>query len=167
VNAFIQTGLDHGYEFKIIKAANSVNEIQKKTIIKKIAHDFPKLEGLTIAVWGLAFKPKTDDMREAPSLEILPELLKSGAKLRAFDPVAAENAKKILGTSNIEYVSSPYDAANGADILLILTEWDEFRAIDLSRIASSMKGKSVFDGRNIYQPAEMEKLGFKYVGVGR
>ncbi|MBI4127245.1 UDP-glucose/GDP-mannose dehydrogenase family protein [Candidatus Peregrinibacteria bacterium] len=167
VNAFIQTGLDKGYEFKIIKAANEVNQIQKKTILKKIALEYPKLDGLTIAVWGLAFKPKTDDMREAPSLEILPELLKSGAKLRVFDPVAAENAKKILGTTNIEYLPSPHDAATGADILLILTEWDEFRAIDLTRIAALMKGKSVFDGRNIYQPAEMQKLGFKYVGVGR
>ncbi len=167
VNAFIQTGRDKGYEFKIIKAANEVNQIQKKIIIEKIRKEFPDLNGITIAVWGLAFKPKTDDMREAPSLEILPELLKSGASLRVFDPVAAENAKKILGTTNIEYLPSPYDAATGADILLIVTEWDEFRAIDLTRISSLMKGKSVFDGRNIYQPAEMEKLGFKYVSVGR
>lgn len=167
VNAFIQTGLDKGYEFKIIKAANAVNEIQKKKIIEKIRKEFPDLNGLTIAVWGLAFKPKTDDMREAPSLEILPELLSAGAKLRAFDPVAAENAKKILDTDNVEYVASPYDAATGADILLILTEWDEFRAIDFTRISSAMKGKHIFDGRNIYQPADIEKLGFTYVSVGR
>lgn len=167
VQAFIQTGRDSGYEFKILEQVERVNEEQKLKIVNKILKEIPDLNGKTIAVWGLAFKPKTDDMREASSLSIIPKLLEKGAKVRAFDPVAAENAKKILGTTNIEYFSSPFDAASGADILVLVTEWDEFRALDLQKLKSSMKDAYIFDGRNVYDPEEMKKLGFKYFSIGR
>lgn len=167
VQAFIQTGKDKGYEFKILEQVEAVNEAQKLRIVEKILKEIPDLNGKTVAVWGLAFKPKTDDMREASSLAIVPKLLEKGAKVRAFDPVAAENAKKILGETNIEYFNSPFDAASGADILVLITEWDEFRALDLQKLKSTMKDAYVFDGRNVYNPEEMRKLGFKYFSVGR
>lgn len=167
VQAFIQTGKDKGYEFKILEQVERVNEEQKLKIVEKITKEIPDLKGKTIAVWGLAFKPKTDDMREASSLAIIPKLLENGAKVRAFDPVAAENAKKILVETNIEYFNSPFDAASGADALLLVTEWDEFRALDLQKLKSVMKDTYVFDGRNVYDPEEMRKIGFKYFSIGR
>ncbi len=167
VQAFIQTGKDKGYEFKILEQVEAVNEAQKLRIVEKILKEIPDLNGKTVAVWGLAFKPKTDDMREASSLAIVPKLLEKGAKVRAFDPVAAENAKKILGETNIEYFNSPFDAASGADILVLVTEWDEFRALDLQKLKTTMKDTYIFDGRNVYNPEEMGKLGFKYFSVGR
>lgn len=167
VQAFIQTGKEHGHEFKILKAVEEVNEAQKTLILKKLKTHQPEIQGKTIAVWGLAFKPKTDDMREAPSLSILPKLQEQGAKLQVFDPVAAENAKEILGSEQITYCKSAYEAAENADILLILTEWDEFRAIDLNRVARLMQGKLILDGRNIYSPKEVRELGFDYDSIGR
>jgi UDPglucose 6-dehydrogenase len=167
VQAFIQTGKDKGYEFKILEQVEAVNEAQKLRIVEKILKEIPDLNGKTVAVWGLAFKPKTDDMREASSLAIVPKLLEKGAKVRAFDPVAAENAKKILGETNIEYFNSPFDAASGADILVLVTEWDEFRALDLQKLKATMKDTFVFDGRNVYNPEEMQKIGFKYFSIGR
>lgn len=166
VQAFIQTGKDKGYAFKILEQVEKVNESQKLKIIEKISHEIPNLNGKTIGVWGLAFKPKTDDMREAPSLYIIPKLLEMGAKIQAFDPVACENAHKIFD-GKLDFKNSPFEAAKDADILLLLTEWDEFRSIDLARIKNEMRGSHFFDGRNVYDPIEMKKLGFSYFSIGR
>lgn len=167
VKAFIQTGIDKGYEFKILKEVEEVNALQREFFVNKILKEIPDLQEKTIAVWGLAFKPKTDDMREAPCLSIIPKLIEMGAKIKVFDPVATTNAKKIFTDKSIEYFSSPFDTAKEADILLILTEWDEFRSIDLNRLKNEMNGQYIFDGRNIYDPAEMNQLGFMYYSVGR
>ena len=164
VQAFIQTGKDNGYEFLILEATEEVNQTQKLRIFAKLKEEMGSLEGKKIAMWGLAFKPKTDDMREAPAITTIERLLEEGAEIAAFDPVAAENAKKLFGDKVI-YAASPYDAATGADALLIMTEWDEFRAIDLKKIKSRMKGSLVCDGRNVYKPKEMTELGFTYKSI--
>lgn len=166
VQAFIQTGKEKGYDFKILEAVEAVNEKQKMLMVEKLKRAIPDLKGKVLGVWGLAFKPRTDDMREAASLALLPALVEAGATVRAFDPVAMENAEKILGDS-IEYTSNPYEAAEGADAVLLLTEWDEFRALDLARVKASMRGEHLFDGRNVYEPEEVKKLGFIYEGIGR
>jgi UDPglucose 6-dehydrogenase len=124
------------------------------------------LEGKLIAVWGLSFKPKTDDMREAPSIDLIGKLLESGAKVRAYDPVATDEAKKILGNS-IEYASDPYEAAKDADALALVTEWSEFHLPDFKKLGALLKNKVIFDGRNIYDPAELKSMGFSYFGIGR
>jgi UDPglucose 6-dehydrogenase len=124
------------------------------------------LSGLTFAVWGLAFKPRTDDMRDAPSITVIEELLKSGAQVHAFDPEATEEAKKVFG-DRIRYARRNYDALKGAAALLILTEWNEFRRPNFHRIQQLLKAPVIFDGRDIYDPADLRKLGFKYYSIGR
>ena len=124
-----------------------------------------KVGGKTLAVWGLSFKPNTDDMREAPSIEIIKSLLKHKVKIRAFDPVATPNARKNL--PEIIYCDSPHEAVRDADALIVLTEWNEFKQIDLADIKKHMKGNYLFDGRNIYDPTKIKELGFIYKGVGR
>lgn len=166
VKAFIQTGKDKGYEFLILEAVEEVNETQRLRLFHKLKEEIKDLKNKKIAVWGLAFKPKTDDMREAPSVTIINELIDSGADIKAFDPVAAGNAKKIFNGA-VDFCDTPYEAALGADALLILTEWDEFRAIDLKKIKTLMRGNLICDGRNIYSKKEMEKLNFKYKSIGR
>ncbi|MFA6529133.1 MAG: UDP-glucose/GDP-mannose dehydrogenase family protein [Candidatus Gracilibacteria bacterium] len=166
VKAFIQTGKDKGYEFLILEAVEEVNETQRLRLFRKLKEEFQDLRNKKIAVWGLAFKPKTDDMREAPSITIINELLDCGACVQAFDPVAAGNAKRILD-GKVDFCDTPYEAATGADALLILTEWDEFRAIDLKKVKEMMCGNLICDGRNIYSKKEMESLGFKYKSIGR
>jgi UDPglucose 6-dehydrogenase len=166
VQALIQTGNDHGYSFEILKAVEAVNAQQKRRIIEKLEELHEDLSGLTLAVWGLTFKPKTDDMREAPSLTILPELIERGVTIQAYDPVGTENAKSILGEAGITYGAHRDDVLTGADALLILTEWDEFRGADLAAIHSLLKTPLILDGRNIYDRDEVEAAGFKYVGIG-
>ncbi|MBU0981394.1 UDP-glucose/GDP-mannose dehydrogenase family protein [Patescibacteria group bacterium] len=167
VQAFIQTGKDKGHTFKILEAVEDVNNSQKLKIVEKVLRRMPGLKNKKIAIWGLAFKPKTDDMREAPSLKIIPELVAHGAKVSAFDPVASDNARSILGNENISYAASPYEAAENADAIILITEWDEFRSLDLHRVKESMQGSLFFDGRNIYDPLEMQSFGFKYESLGR
>jgi UDPglucose 6-dehydrogenase len=123
------------------------------------------VKGKTVAILGLTFKPNTDDMRDSPSLDIIPALVKAGAKVRAFDPEGTEEAKKLL--TGIEYVEDAYDALNGADVLTIITEWNEFRALDLKRVKSLLKSPVVVDLRNVWDPVEMRQAGFTYVSVGR
>lgn len=165
VRGIISTAKNYGVDFKILKAVDEVNEEQKKWIIPKIKKEIKDMRGKRIAVWGLAFKPKTDDMREAPSIIIINELQKEGAKIVAFDPEAEYVAKKILG--DVEYAKTPYEAIKGCDALVIITEWDEFRDLDKEKMKSLMKVPTIFDGRNIYSRDEMTKLGFRYFGIGK
>ncbi|HAU40076.1 MAG: nucleotide sugar dehydrogenase, UDPglucose 6-dehydrogenase [Candidatus Peregrinibacteria bacterium GW2011_GWF2_43_17] len=167
VQAFIKTGEDKGYEFQILNAVENVNRSQKTKILKNLTKEIPDLKNKVIAIWGLAFKPKTDDMREAPSINIINGILDAGGVVNAFDPVAMENAKKLFKKDTVNFCDTPHKAAKGADALLILTEWDEFRAVDLKKIKELMRGSLICDGRNIYNPAEVKKIGFKYKSIGR
>lgn len=155
----------HKLRSDILDAVDKVNDRQKRVAVSKLRQLVPRLRNKKIAIWGLAFKPKTDDMREAPSVEIIDELLRLGAKVRAFDPEAQETAKEIF--SGIEYADTPYEALEGCDALIIVTEWNEFRDLDIKKIKSLMNEPNIVDGRNVYSPDEMEKAGFNYIGVGR
>jgi UDPglucose 6-dehydrogenase len=167
IAAMVKTSEDYGYNFRILKSVEEVNRDQKKIIVKKVLKHFNnKVKGITVAVWGLSFKPNTDDMREAPSISIINELLKYGMKVQAHDPVAIEEAKKKLG-SKIKYFRKNYDALKGADALVVVTEWNEFRRPDFEKIKKIMKGKVIFDGRNIYDPLIMKQHGFTYYAIGR
>ncbi len=167
VKALYKTGQDFGYDFKILKSVIEVNERQRLSLVPKILNFFDgNLKGKKIAVWGLAFKPETDDIREAPSLYIIEELLKHGAGITAYDPEAMENVKGKLG-DKIQYAQNPYDALENADALLISTEWNAFRSPDFEKMKRKMKQPVVFDGRNIYDLDQMRKHGFVYYSVGR
>jgi UDPglucose 6-dehydrogenase len=166
VKAILKFARDKGYDFKILDAVEDVNQAQKNVLVEKIQKHFGSLKGKTIAVWGLAFKPRTDDMREAPAITIINSLLKAGAKVQAFDPEATETAKKVLG-NKITYVKKSYDALTGADGLALVTEWNEFREPDYARMKKLMRQPIVFDGRNIYSPTQMKSQGFTYFSIGR
>lgn len=165
VRAFIEMGKENGVNFKILNAVEEVNEEQKKSLFPKIKKLVPDLKGKKISLWGLAFKPKTDDMREAPALVLIEQLQKAGAKVIAFDPVAEENAKKL--TKDVEFVKDPYDALKDANCLVLITEWDEFRNFSHERLKKLMKGLNIVDGRNVYDPEDMKGAGFNYISVGR
>ena len=166
VKALVKFSADKKYDFKILKAVEAVNESQKRLLLRKMDAHFGSLKGKTIAIWGLAFKPKTDDMREAPAVPIIKTLLEKGAKVQAYDPEAVATAKTLFGTS-ITYHTKNYDALKAADGLAVITEWQEFREPDFQRMRKLMKTPVVFDGRNIYQPEQMRELGFVYYSVGR
>jgi len=163
--AFMRIAEKYGYDFKLLKDVQEINEKQKEFFIKKIEKALWNLKDKKIGILGLAFKPNTDDMRFAPSIDIINYLQKEGAKIKAYDPEAVENAKKLL--KDIKYCKDPYEAAESADALLILTEWNEFKELDLDKIKDLMKNKLIIDGRNIYKPEEMKKLGFSYISIGR
>jgi UDPglucose 6-dehydrogenase len=166
VRAMISMGGDSS-QMLLLKAVEQVNERQKTILGDKVKRHFgPDLTGLTFAVWGLAFKPRTDDMRDAPSITVIESLLQAGARVQAFDPEAMGEAKKIFG-ERIHYVSRNYDALVGAAALLILTEWNEFRRPDFHRIKRILQKPVIFDGRNIYDAADLKKLGFTYYSIGR
>lgn len=167
VQALIRTADEHGYSLDILKAVESVNYRQKEVLFGKIKRYFNgDLKDRKIAVWGLAFKPKTDDMREAPSLVVIEKLLESGAKVVAYDPVAMEEGKRILG-SKIEFAKDEYDACIDADALVLVTEWPEFRLPNFRVLQKLLKNSVIFDGRNIYDPEELGELGFSYYAIGR
>ena len=166
VKAIEKTGLDNFIPMKIMKAVNDVNADQKLFMAKKMESVFGNLEGLLFAVWGLAFKPKTDDMREAPSLVIIEFLLDKGAKVVAYDPQSMQVTKDFCLGDKITYADSQEEALNGADALLLVTEWNEFRTLDFDLLKSKMKGDKIFDGRNIYDKKEVQSNGFSYYGVG-
>jgi UDPglucose 6-dehydrogenase len=167
VKALYKTGKDFGYDFKILKSVIDINEKQRLSLIPKIKNFFEdNLQDRKIAVLGLAFKPETDDIREAPSLYMIEELLKAGARITAYDPEAMENVKKRLG-DKIRYASNPYEALDDAEALIISTEWNAFRLPDFDKMKSLMKQPVVFDGRNIYDLDQMRKHGFVYYSVGR
>ncbi|HEX9657927.1 MAG TPA: UDP-glucose/GDP-mannose dehydrogenase family protein [Bacteroidota bacterium] len=166
VNALLHTAKTSGYDFRILDAVETVNKDQKKVIVRKIQAHFKKLQGLTIALWGLAFKPNTDDIREAPALAIIEMLLKEGVTLRVHDPEALDEVKKLVG-DKIQYFENNYDALKGADAMAVVTEWNEFRRPDFSRMKSLLKSPVIFDGRNIYNPGKLREMGFTYYGIGR
>jgi len=167
VQALIQKGKEYSFDFKILQAVEEVNHFQKERIFEKLYNHIPNLEGKTIAVWGLSFKPRTDDMRDAPSIRIIKRIQAEGAKVRAFDPVAIKTAKHNFAEVNLTYCKSAMEAAEGADALLVLTEWDEFRTIDFTKLKDIMRGNILFDGRNIYEQEEVRAEGFYYEGMGR
>ena len=166
VKALVRFSKEHRYDFQILRAVEAVNEAQKAWILGRLEAHFGSLKGRQIAVWGLAFKPRTDDMREAPSVTVINGLVARGARVHAFDPEAQPVARGIFG-SRIAYADSGYDALTGADALVILTEWSEFRRPDFARMKTLMRAPVVFDGRNIYEPAAMKVRGFTYFSVGR
>lgn len=167
VKALSRTAEESGMEMRIIREVDAINEAQKRQpVAKLIGRLGENLAGKVVAVWGLAFKPETDDMREAPSLVTIDALVARGATVRAFDPVAMEVAKELL-PAGVYYASNIYDAATGADAVILLTEWKQFRMPTWDRIRELMRGNLIIDGRNIYQPSELEALGFVYMGMGR
>ncbi|MFT2010068.1 UDP-glucose dehydrogenase family protein [Pontibacter sp. 13R65] len=166
VKALVKTAAENGYEMQVLKAVEQVNENQKSVLFNKISKHFNgDLAGKTFAIWGLSFKPKTDDMREAPSLVIIEKLLEQGASVRAYDPVAMKEAEHTLGDS-IYYGKDEYEALIDADALLLVTEWPEFRAPNFNVVGKLMKDRVVFDGRNIYDATELREKGFVYYGIG-
>lgn len=167
VQALAKSSSDAKYDFKILKAVMAVNDCQKTRLIPRIKEYFKgNLKGKTIAIWGLAFKPHTDDIREAPALYNIEALLKEGAKLKVHDPEGMENVRKILG-DKVEYCETPYDAAEGADAIFIATEWPEFRTPEFDRLSGILKNKAIFDGRNLYDLTTMKEMGYTYYSVGR
>ena len=166
VKAILKFAVDKGYEFEILKAVEAVNQRQKGRLVAKMQAHLGDLAGKTIALWGLAFKPRTDDMREAPAITIVDLLLRAGAKVQAYDPEATRVAKGIFGTK-VQLAEKSYDALKGADALAVVTEWNEFREPDFARMRKLMRAPVVFDGRNIYSPEQMRAQGFTYVSIGR
>jgi UDPglucose 6-dehydrogenase len=167
VKAIIKTASDNGYELNVIKAVEKANEYQKNVIFRKMAKFFNgNLNDRVIGIWGLSFKPKTDDIREASSIILIEKLLEAGASVKAYDPAAIDETRKLLG-GRIEYAADPYEALAGVDAVALMTEWSEFHLPDFGRMSELMKGKVIFDGRNIYDPGELRSLGFTYFGIGR
>ncbi len=163
--ALLQIGKENDIDLGVISATVKANEYQKEKAAKEIMNAMGKVKGKTLCMLGLSFKPNTNDLRDAPSLYIINKLLKAGAKVRAYDPVAMKDAKKIL--PKITYCKDVYEAVKGADAVVITTEWNQFRNLDLNKIKKTAKGKFFFDLRNIYEPQRMSKLGFTYYSVGR
>ncbi len=167
VKALIKTAEENKYSLEILKAVENVNERQKSVLYNKLYSYFKgDLKGKKIAVWGLAFKPNTDDMREAPAVVLIKKMLNAGAEVNAYDPAAMSEAKRILGDS-VTYSDNKSDALQDADVLLLVTEWNEFRVPDYNKMKKIMRRFIVIDGRNIYNPAEMKENGFEYFGIGR
>lgn len=166
VKALIKSGEENGVTMDVVKATDLANDNQKTVLFKKIQKHFKNLNGVTLGIWGLAFKPRTDDVREAPAFEIIDALLKEGAKLKAYDPAAIENTKKRFG-DKIQYCKSSYEAIEGADALVLITEWNEFRSPEFEKIKSLLKQQIVFDGRNVFDTASMKEMGFTYYCIGR
>lgn len=183
VQAIIRTASGYGYEMKILEAVEAVNYRQKEVLVDRILRHFngagvttlkgikgqgsaKPLDGKVIGVWGLSFKPRTDDMREAPAITIINRLLEAGAKVKAHDPEAMDEARKVFG-EKIVYMKDNYEVVRDADALAVITEWNEFRRPNFDKMKSLMKSPVIFDGRNIYEPKEMKEHGFTYYGIGR
>ena len=166
VKALLTSSAAKGYDFRILRAVEEVNEAQKRWLVLKMQDHFGSLKGRTIAVWGLAFKPKTDDMREAPAMAIIEGLLGAGARVQAYDPEAMAAARRVFG-DRITYARRGYEALSGADALALVTEWHEFREPDFAKMRRLMRSPVVFDGRNVYNRDQMKALGFEYFSVGR
>jgi UDPglucose 6-dehydrogenase len=177
VSALSKTALEHGRDLKILQAVEAVNEAQKTILVEKIEKRFgADLKNRKFAIWGLAFKPNTDDMREAPSRIIITELIKRGASVVAYDPVAMPEAAHCFdtdfannpeGRTRVSMVDQPMDALDGCDALVIVTEWKAFRSPDFDLLKQKLKSPIIFDGRNLYEPQAMQELGFEYQGIGR
>lgn len=166
VKALIKTAAVNGYQMQILEAVEAVNEKQKSVLFDKVTNRFQgNIVGKTFAIWGLSFKPNTDDMREAPSLVIIEKILRAGGKVKAYDPIAIPETQHVLG-NKIEYSNTEYEALENADALLIVTEWTDFRAPDFDKVKKALKNPIIFDGRNIYDTKELNELGFEYYGIG-
>jgi UDPglucose 6-dehydrogenase len=165
-DAFIQTAASLGYDFRLLRSVVEINRERAQRFVALVQKVLDPMDDRVVGVLGLAFKPKTDDMREARSVEIVQGLLEGGARVRAYDPVAMPNAKSLLPPA-VEYGQSAYDAAQGADAVAIVTEWNEFKLLNLERLRAEMRRPLVFDGRNIYEPERMRRLGFEYHSIGR
>ncbi|MCL0072984.1 UDP-glucose/GDP-mannose dehydrogenase family protein [Dehalococcoidia bacterium] len=163
--AFIRIAEQVGYKFELLKVVQEINENQRRQIVKKARSLLWNLDGQSIGILGLSFKPNTDDMREAPSINIIRQLQEEGVKIKAYDPRSMENAGLIF--QDVEFCQDPYQVAEGSDALIIVTEWEEFNNLDLLKVKSLLKQPVIIDGRNIFEPAQMKKLGFIYQGVGR
>jgi UDPglucose 6-dehydrogenase len=167
VKALIKTAEDNKWSLEILKSVENVNNRQKEIIVDKIKNHFGnQLKGKTFGIWGLSFKPQTDDMREAPSLVIIDRLLSEGASLKVYDPVATSECKKKIG-DKVFYAKDQYEVLIDVDALILVTEWSEFRLPNFSVMSKLMKSKVIFDGRNIFDPAEMQELGYTYYSIGR
>jgi UDPglucose 6-dehydrogenase len=178
VKALLKTSVDHGRTLHLLSAIEKVNEAQKSVLFEKITSHFggvDALRGKTLALWGLSFKPNTDDMREAPSLVLIGKLIAAGCKVRAYDPVATSEARRLLLQENGEEAYGRYlalcdsaaEAVEGSDALALVTEWKEFRSPDFERLAGALGAKAIFDGRNLYDPAMVARAGIAYHGIGR
>ena len=168
VQALIRSSQEVGHKSQILSAVEDVNERQKAVLFEKMKRHFSELRGRTVALWGLAFKPNTDDMREAPSRAIIELLFAAGARVRAYDPVAADEARRIYGSrADMVLCKNAYEAADGADALAIVTEWQEFRSPDFDRLKQILKAPVIFDGRNLYDPGMVRRFGFTYYAIGR
>ena len=168
VRALIHTGRDRDERLEILESVENVNIAQRKNFYGKIQKKLGSLSGKTLAIWGIAFKPGTDDIREAPAMDLIDWAMKDGAQIRAFDPVAAENAKAHFGDSkNLSFYEDQYDTLTGADALLIVTEWKSFREPNFKKMKELLKKPLIFDGRNIYTTADVVEMGFDYISVGR
>jgi len=165
VKALISIAKDYGYDFKLLKEVENVNHVAKRLIVEKAEKLLGDLKDKKIGILGLAFKPNTDDMRFAPSIEIIQWLKNKGAKIKAYDPQSMEKAKKVI--EGIEYMQDIYSVAQDADILIVVTDWNEFKEIDFGKIKKIMKSPVIIDARNIYDPQKVRNLGFTYMGVGR
>ncbi len=166
VKALIQIAKDNNVDFRMLEEVEVVNKMQRMRFVEKIKKRFKDLRRRKIAVWGIAFKPRTDDIREAPSIPIIEGLVNLGADVFVYDPVAEDNLKKIMG-SRVNFCSESIEACSKADALLVITEWDEFKQVDLKKVKKAMRQPIVFDGRNVYNPSEMGALGFEYYSIGR
>jgi UDPglucose 6-dehydrogenase len=165
IKAFIHMAREASYDFELLKTVEKINHGQREKAVKKIKEILWILNGKTICVLGLAFKPDTDDLREAPALEIIRLLKKEGAKIKTYDPVAMPNARAIL--KNVRFCKNPYEAASDSDLVFIATEWDEFNKLDWNKVKKLMHVPTMVDGRNMLDPVKMKKLGFIYKGFGR
>jgi UDPglucose 6-dehydrogenase len=166
VKALIKTAEEAGLDLRVVKAVDEANQAQRRVLVPRIAAHLGTLKGKVIAVWGLAFKPRTDDMREAPAAAIIDGLLEAGASVRAYDPKAMDVARRVYG-DRIHFCKRSYEAVEGADALVVATEWNEFREPDFGRVKALMRQPAVFDGRNIYNPQVLREMGFHYQGIGR
>lgn len=166
VSAFIHIAQNAGYDFTLLKSVEEINQGQVDLTLQKLSKEIGNLKGKTISILGLAFKPNTDDIREAPSVKIIKKLLGQGAKVKAYDPAAANNIQNIF-ENNVEITQNPYDALKNSEAMLIVTEWNEFKELNLSKVKKLMKKAIIIDGRNIYDPSKVKTLGFSYQGIGR
>ncbi|MCD6093863.1 MAG: UDP-glucose/GDP-mannose dehydrogenase family protein [Candidatus Omnitrophica bacterium] len=166
VDAFVHIAAQKGYDFELLRVVQKINQFQKENFVKKIKKALWNLKDKKIGVLGLSFKPNTDDMRNAPSIDIIKTLIKEGVLVKAYDPAAMKKARKIF-KDKIIYSSNLYETARGSDALIILTEWDEFKKMNLERIRKLLKVKIIIDGRNMFEPQKMSRLGFKYICIGR
>jgi len=155
------------YNFRLLKAVSIVNKNQQKNFVRKIKKILKKVKGKTVGIWGLAFKPNTDDIRKSPAIEIIRQLQKAGYKIQAYDPVAIENAKRESFSKNIKFCKSALEATKNADVLALVTEWPEFLKINIKKVKNLMSHPYFLDGRNQFEPGELKKLGFYYEGIGR